>query len=96
MCKAMKHVEGKNLGEIKLYALSTCLWCLRTKKLLDQLGVSYHYIDVDLQNDEDKKKSMETITQCNRLGSFPTIIINDKCIIGYREKDIKETLGYDS
>jgi len=96
MCKEMKHVEGENRGKVKLYALSTCLWCMRTKKLLDKLGVDYHYIDVDTQSDEDKKNSMDKIKQCNRLGSFPTTIIDDICIMGYREKDITETLGYDS
>jgi len=33
-------VAGKNKGQILLYALSTCVWCKKTKQLLDQLGWS--------------------------------------------------------
>ena len=34
-------VDGDDKGEIKLYAISTCVWCKRTKKLLGDLGVKY-------------------------------------------------------
>jgi len=44
----MKHVEGENKGKVILYALSTCVWCKKTKRLLNQLGVDYYFIDVDL------------------------------------------------
>jgi glutaredoxin len=94
MCRGVKHVEGENRGEVKLYGLSTCLWCMRTKKLLDKLGVAYQYVDVDLQSKEEQQKIMEKVKQYNRLGSFPTIIINDACIVGYREDDIKGALGH--
>ena len=40
----IEHVKGENKGKITLYALSTCGWCKKTKKLLDDLGVEYHYI----------------------------------------------------
>jgi len=29
---AMTHVDGKNKGKIMLYALSTCVWCKKTKQ----------------------------------------------------------------
>ena len=32
--------------KIFLFALSTCVWCKKTKKLLDQFGVKYDYADV--------------------------------------------------
>jgi len=46
---------GKNKGHIVLYALSTCPWCRKTKKLLEDLSVEYYFGDVDLMNDADKK-----------------------------------------
>ena len=45
---AKKHVPGRNAGKVMLYALSTCVWCNKTKKLLNELGVEYDYTDVDL------------------------------------------------
>lgn len=90
----MKHIEGKNKGDIRLYALSTCIWCMRTKRLLDELGVEYHYADVDLLEDDDREEAMEIIHKHNPKGGFPTLIINDDtCIVGYKESDIKKAVG---
>jgi len=51
---AAKHVPGKKIGHIMLYALSTCQWCQKTKRLLDEMGLDYYYEDVDLlSSDED-------------------------------------------
>jgi len=35
----LKHVGGKNASHVVIYALSTCPWCKKTKKLLDDLGL---------------------------------------------------------
>ena len=44
---ALEHVSGKNAGDVKLYALSTCPWCKKIKTLLNELGVEYYFVDVD-------------------------------------------------
>ncbi|MEE8597029.1 MAG: glutaredoxin family protein [bacterium] len=90
----IKHIEGKNKGKIMLYALSTCVWCKKTKKLLNNLGVDYYYIDVDLLEEEEKEKAKKEIMRFNPSCSFPTTVINnEKCIVGYKEQEIKEALG---
>ena len=43
-----EHVKGKNKGDVKLYALSTCVWCGKTKDLLNELGIEFKFIYVDL------------------------------------------------
>jgi len=89
----IKHIAGKNKGKIMLYALSTCIWCRKTKNLLNQLGVEYSYIDVDLLDTDEKEKIKKEIQKWNPAISFPTIVINDeKCIIGFKENEIKELL----
>ncbi|KPJ72076.1 glutaredoxin [candidate division TA06 bacterium DG_78] len=90
----IKHVEGKNRGNIILYALSTCVWCKKTKRLLNDLGVDYSYIDVDLLQGEEQEKIRQEVTRWNPSCSFPTLVINsEKCIVGYKENEIKEVLG---
>ncbi len=89
----MNHVTGKNKGQIVLYALSTCVWCRKTKQLLDQMGVEYKFIDVDLLQGEEKSKVTEEVKTLNPRCSFPTLAINDQCIVGYNEQKIKEALG---
>jgi glutaredoxin-like protein NrdH len=88
-----EHVEGENRGKITLYALSTCVWCNKTKKLLQDLGVEYSYIYVDLLKGDERKRTLEEVKRYNPNTSFPTTVINDdRCIVGYKEKEIKEAL----
>ncbi len=89
----MNHVAGKDKGQIILYALSTCVWCRKTKELLDLLGVKYDFIDVDLLQGDEKSKATETVKSLNPRCSFPTLAIDDHCIVGYDEEKIRETLG---
>jgi len=89
----MKHVEGKKKGRIALYALSTCAWCGKTKKLLDDLGMDYFYVDVDLLEGESRKEALKELERWNPERTFPTLVINDKCIVGFKESEIREALG---
>ncbi|VVB70070.1 Glutaredoxin [uncultured archaeon] len=88
-----EHVAGKDKGKITLYALSTCIWCKKTKELLAALGVSFDYIYVDLLKGEDRNQAIAEIKRYNPGLSFPTLVIGEKGIVGFREKEIKEALG---
>lgn len=89
-------VPGEDRGDVKLYAISTCVWCKRTKKLLGDLGVKFKYVFVD-KLDKDARKEVENeMMKWNPRTSFPTIVIDSKgSIIGYQEDEIKEALGND-
>ncbi len=90
----MTHVKGRNKGHIVLYALSTCGWCKKTKKLLNDMGVEYYYVDTDLLEEEEKDKVLEEMEKWNPQCSFPTMVINSNtCIVGYDESKIDEVLG---
>lgn len=85
------HVKGKDKGQIRLYALSTCVWCKKTRKLLETLGVSYDYIYVDLLEGAARDTVNEEIEKWNPHGSFPMLVINEKeSIIGFKEDKIRE------
>jgi glutaredoxin-like protein NrdH len=86
-----KRVAGQNKGKITLYALSTCIWCKKTKKLLTDLGIEFTYVDVDLLDAPDETKVVQEINKWNPRGSFPTLVVNDeRCILGYDEAKIRE------
>ncbi len=87
-----ERVNGKDKGEITLYALSTCIWCEKTKKLLTSMGIGFNYIYVDLLKGDDRVKAINEVKRYNSNNSFPTLVIGDKSIVGYREKEIKEAL----
>jgi len=88
-----KIVEGKNIGKVRLFAISTCGWCRRTKKLLNDLGISYSYLDVDTLTGDEKDKIEDEVRKWNPGVTFPTLIVDEaKCIVGFKEDEIKKLL----
>ena len=79
--------------DVKLYALSTCIHCKNTKEFLNQCGVNYDCVDVDTLEAEQRKKLLEEIRKINPECAFPTLVIGDKVIIGFKKDEIKEILG---
>jgi len=78
---------------VKIYSLSTCSHCKSTKKFLSDCTVLYDFVDVDLLEGEERKAILEDVKKFNPKCSFPTIIIGNKVIVGYKEKEIREALG---
>ncbi len=86
-------VPGKRKGDITLFALSTCGWCRKTKNLLNDLGAEYRYIDVDLLDAQAKREVVEEVARWNPSASYPTIVINNKSIVGFQEEQIRQAVG---
>jgi len=78
---------------VKIYTLSTCSHCKAVKKFLSDCEVKYEFTDVDLLSGEERHAILEDVKKFNPICSFPTIIIGDKIIIGFRENEIREALG---
>lgn len=88
-------VSGKkNDHKVTLYALSTCVWCKLTKQFLTDNGVEFEFIDVDLLDEDDKRKVHETIMSKGGSLNYPTTIVDDKTVVtGFRKDKLKEALG---
>ena len=78
---------------VKIFSLSTCSHCKSTKKLLDECTIKYEFVDVDQLQGDERMAIVEDVKKFNPKCSFPTIIIGDKVIVGFKEKEIKEALG---
>ncbi len=90
----IEQVDGEDRGKIFLYALSTCAWCRKMKRWLDEEGCKYSYVDVDLAPDTEREAIMDEVRGWNPTCSFPTVVINDKeCLAGYDPERLKEILG---
>lgn len=87
------HVDGRDVGGVTLYALSTCMWCKKTRDLLSELGVSYDYVYVDLTSGAERAELIDELRRFNPALTFPTLVANGKVIVGYREKEIKSAVG---
>ena len=61
------------MNNIKFYSTEWCGDCVRSKKLLDNLSISYQEIDIDL----DKEAYKKVAKLQNRKPRIPTIIFED-------------------
>ena len=77
----------------KLYSLSTCSHCKSCKRLLGECGIEYEFTDVDLLPEADKTEVLDEIKRLTSRCAFPTIIIGEKVIVGFREREIRQALG---
>ncbi|NMB76544.1 MAG: glutaredoxin family protein [Myxococcales bacterium] len=80
--------------KIHLYALSTCGWCRKTKKFLEDHGQAFSCDDVDLLTGPDKERVTNEVVRFNPRRSYPTVVIDDKVVIvGFDEERLREALG---
>ncbi len=83
----------KKPPKIKLYTLSTCSHCMRTKKFFQDAGIDAEFTDVDLLPGEERQKVMDEVRKLNPDCTFPTICIGDKVVVGFNEERIRKALG---
>ena len=67
--------------------------CKAAKKILNECAATYDFIDVDLLAGEAQRAVLEDVKKFNPECSFPTILIGDKVIVGFRENEIRAALG---
>jgi len=78
---------------VRLYTLSTCVHCKKTKQFLEDYNVDYQATDMDLLKGEERRSAMSNLRELNPRLTFPTIIIGNRVIVGFRENEIMEALG---
>lgn len=84
------------MTKVKLFALSTCGWCRKTKRFLDDNDVDYEYEYLDLLTGNERVRALAEVEHYNRRKSFPTLVVqNDDThvVIGYKESRLREVLG---
>ena len=82
------------MKKVKLFALSTCGWCKKTRQFLDDHDVDYEYEYVDLLTGAEKEECVAELLRWNPRRSFPTVVIDDKVVVvGFKEDRLREALG---
>lgn len=80
---------------VKMYTISTCGYCKAAKAFLREQGIPFEFIDIDLLEDDEKRRTLKEareIAGVDRI-AFPTIVIDETVIIGFREGEIRKALG---
>ena len=73
---------------VKVYALSTCIHCKHAKEFLEEKDIPFDCVHVDFLSGDDRTEAMDSIRKLNPAMSFPTIVIGDRVIVGFRGDDI--------
>lgn len=79
--------------KIRLYTLSTCSHCIRTKRFFSENGFEADFTDVDLLTGTDRERVMNEVRKLNPDCSFPTICIGDIVVIGFNEEKLRKALN---
>jgi len=87
-------VQGRNnRHRILVYGISTCGWCKRAKKFLNDNNVEFEYVDIDLCSWEDKNKIRKDIQNRGGPLAYPTIIVDNKILLtGASSDKLREVL----
>jgi len=76
-----------------VFSLTTCTYCRNLKQMLDLHGVDYRLLELDLLSGDEKAQALAELAQFNPKQTFPTTVVGDQVITGYREQELKEALG---
>lgn len=79
---------------IKLFTLSTCPWCRKTKQLLLDKGIEFTTLEVDTLAAEEQENALKEVDRLAARRSFPILVVDNRVIQGYREKEILEAIEH--
>jgi len=73
--------------------LSTCMWCKKCKRFLDEQNVKYKYIDVDKIDPSDKVKILDHLkANYQERISYPFLVCESGHVVGYDIQKYKDLL----
>jgi glutaredoxin len=78
--------------KIKVYALSSCAHCQHAKEYLQEHDIPFECVHVDGLVGPERNDVMYALGKLNPALSFPTIVIGDKVIVGFRREEIENAL----
>lgn len=81
------------MKKITIYALSTCLWCRKTKKYFEEKKVPFEAVDYDKQDEDRQEKMMAEMRAAGCTGSFPFTRIGGACVQGYDPAEFEKLMG---
>lgn len=81
------------MPKVKLYTLSTCPWCLKTKKFFKDNNIAVECLEYDLAGPKEQKKILAEMQKYGGGNSFPFAIIDDKAVEGFDPEKFSELCG---
>lgn len=90
----LEPVEGSTREhDLVLFALSTCGWCRKARKFLDENDIAYRFVYVDKLKGDELDEVMGEVEKRNPRKSFPTLVIDDQDVVaGFNQPVYEEKL----
>jgi len=82
-------------NSVKIYSLSTCTHCKGAMDYLDDLGIKYDHVHVDLLTGQERTDMINEVRSYNPSVSFPTILVNGYVLCGFDKFKMDEALQGD-
>lgn len=76
-----------------LYSLTTCLNCKTEKRFLEEHGIEFDCVNVDILQGDEREDALSEVMKITGKCRFPTIVIGDTVIVGFYEDKLTEALG---
>ena len=80
------------MKKITIYALSTCLWCRKTKKYFEDKKIPFEAVDYDKQDEARQEAMMKEMKEAGCSASFPFTRIGGDCVQGYAPEEFEKLL----
>ena len=80
------------MKNVKMYTLSTCPWCNKTKKYFRDHEIPFEYTDYDKSDDQTREKILKEMRQHGANG-FPYVKIGEDIIVGYKPEEYASVMG---
>lgn len=92
--ESLEIVEGTNADhDLVLFAISTCGWCRKARSFLDENGIAYRYVYVDMLDGDQQRDVLTEASKWNPRRTFPTLVIDDTdVLVGFEDVKYKEKL----
>jgi glutaredoxin len=78
--------------DVQVFSLTTCQWCKSLKKILNNHGIEYEFIDLDRLEKPKKKKVLNYLKNFSNVINFPMTFIDGNLIGEYSETLILQYL----
>ncbi len=80
------------MKKVTIYALSTCLWCRKSKKYFEENKIPFEAVDYDKQSEDKQAEMMKEMKGAGCTGSFPFVRIGGACVQGYDPDEFEKLL----
>ena len=94
--KLVQEVKGENESQDwTIFTLSSCQWCHKCKRWLNERKIKYRYVDVDKIDSSEKSKVLTYLRETYKPEriSYPFVVCDDEFVVGYNPGKYEELIN---